>query len=94
MLIFKDNLFILYVDDGVVLCPDEANADVLIQNLKKKGHMLTDEGSLAAYLGIQMGRLLGNRISMKLPVFIDRVIAQSELKDTQMHDTPADRILN
>ncbi len=37
-LFFKGNLlFIPYVDDGVVLCPDKADADVLIQNLKKKG---------------------------------------------------------
>lgn len=94
-LFMKGNLlFILYVDDGVVLCPNKRDADDLINNLKAKGYILTDEGSLAAYLGIQVERLSHNRISMKQPAFIDRIINQCGLKDQRMHDTPADTILH
>ena len=94
-LFFKGNLlFVLYVDDGVVLTPNKAEADALIADLKQRGYILTDEGSLAAYLGLQIDRLPGNRISLKQPAFIDRIIKQCNLKDQRMHDTPADVILH
>ncbi|MDA3833359.1 MAG: reverse transcriptase domain-containing protein [Spirochaetales bacterium] len=94
-LFIKGNvLFILYVDDAVCLTPNKADADRLIADLTKKGYILTDEGPLSAYLGIQVERLSGNRISMKQPAFIDRIIEQCHLKDQRMHDTPADTILN
>eukprot|EP00980_Cylindrotheca_fusiformis_P002180 scaffold499_cov120-Cylindrotheca_fusiformis.AAC.3 len=54
-LFIKGNvLFILYVDDAVCLTPDKSNADQLIADLNKKGYILTDEGPLSAYLGIQV----------------------------------------
>jgi hypothetical protein len=94
-LFFKGNLlFVLYVDDGVVLTPNKGEADALISDLKQRGYILTDEGSLAAYLGLQIDRLPGNRISLKQPAFIDRIIKQCNLKDQRMHDTPADAILH
>jgi hypothetical protein len=94
-LFFKGNLlFILYVDDGVVLTPNKSEADALIEDLKRKGYILTDEGSLAAYLGLQIDRLPGNRISLKQPAFIERIIKQCNLKDQRMHDTPATDILH
>lgn len=74
--------------------PPQKDADNLISDLKAKGYILTDEGSLAAYLGIQVERLSHNRISMKQPAFIDRIIAHCGLKDQRMHDTPADTILH
>lgn len=94
-LFIKGNLlFCLYVDDAICLTPDKAEADKLIKDLERRGYILTDEGSLSAYLGIQVDRLEGNRISMKQPAFIDRIIAQCGLKDSRMHDTPADAILH
>jgi Reverse transcriptase (RNA-dependent DNA polymerase) len=87
-------LFILYVDDAVCLTPNKADADKLIRDLGNKGYILTDEGPLSAYLGIQVDRLSGNRISMKQPAFIERIIEQCNLKDQRMNDTPADSILH
>ena len=93
-LFIKGNLlFCLYVDDAICLTPDKREADKLIKDLEKRGYILTDEGPLSAYLGIQVDRLEGNRISMKQPAFIERIITQSGLKDARMHDTPADIIL-
>ncbi len=43
----------------------------LIEDLKQQGYILTDEGLLAAYLGLQVNRLSGNQISMKQSAFID-----------------------
>ncbi len=87
-------LFCLYVDDAICLTPHKKDADKLIKDLEKKGYILTDEGPMSAYLGIQVDRLSGNRISMKQPAFIDRIINNCGLKDMRMHDTPADEILN
>jgi hypothetical protein len=93
-LFIKGNiLFCLYVDDAICLTPNKADADRLIKDLQRKGYILTDEGSLSTYLGIQVDRLKGNRISMTQPAFIDRIIDQAGLKDVRMHDTPADTIL-
>ena len=93
-LFIKGNLlFCLYVDDAICLTPDKREADKLIKDLEKRGYILTDEGPLSAYLGIQVDRLKGNKISMKQPAFIERIITQSGLKDARMHDTPADTIL-
>ena len=59
-----------------------------------QGYILTDKGPLSVYLGIQVDRLQGNKISMKQPALIERIIAQCGLKDMRMHDTPADTILD
>jgi hypothetical protein len=94
-LFVKGNLlFCLYVDDAICLTPNKDDADKLIADLERRGYILTDEGSLSAYLGIQVDRLEGNRISMKQPAFIERIIASCGLKDARMHDTPADVILH
>ncbi len=92
-LFFKGSLFfILYVNDGVVLCPEKANADALIDDLKQRGYILSELGPLAVYLGLQVERLPGNLIFMKQPAFIDRIIDQCGLKDQRLHDTPVDTI--
>ena len=58
-------MFCLYVDDAICLTPDKEEADKLIADLERRGYILTDEGPLSAYLGIQVDRLSQNRISMK-----------------------------
>ncbi len=83
-------MFILYVHDGIGFSPNKRDANGLIDSLKKKGYTWTDEGPLAAYLGIQVEKLSGNRISLSPPTYIERVMQQCALKD----DTPADKILN
>ncbi len=41
-------MFILSDDDGISLSPNKRDANDLIDGLKKKGYILTDEGRLAA----------------------------------------------
>ena len=74
-LFFKGQvMFILYVDDGICLSPTKKDADDLIKGLKDKGYILTDEGPLAAYLGIQVEKSSDGRISLTQPGYIERVI--------------------
>ena len=90
----QDMIFILYVDDAICLTPEKNKADKLILDLQKLGYSLTDEGSMSAYLGLQVEWLKDGKISLTQPAFIDRIIKACNLKDQQMHDTPADTILN
>ena len=94
-LFYKNNmLFILYVDDAICLTPDKSKADQLISDLQKLGYALTDEGSMSAYLGLQVNWLKDGRVSLTQPAFIERIINSCKLKDQRMHDTPADNILS
>ena len=86
----KSMIFILYVDDAICMVPNKVDADNLIDELKGKGYVLTDEGSMSAYLGLQVEPLNDGRISLKQPAFIERIIKSTGLKDMRMHDTPAD----
>jgi len=87
-------IFCVYVDDAICFVPEKQMADDLIEALKKKGYMLTDEGEISAYLGIQIRKLPDGRISLTQPALISRIIEQCGLKDERMHDTPADSILH
>ena len=89
----KDVLFILYMDDTVVLTPDPKKADQVIADLREEGYTLTDEGDLLAYLGLQIEQKLEMEITISQPAFIDRIIKELNLKDQRMHDTPSDSIL-
>jgi len=87
-------LLVLYVDDAICLSPNPKDASKLINDLKTRGYVLTDEGPLSAYLGLQVERLSDKRIRLTQPTFIERIIEQAKLKDARMHDTPADQVLN
>ena len=92
-LFYKGNvLFILYVDDAVCLTPKEEDAKQVFKDLKAKGYVLTDEGPLLAFLGLQVKKE-ADGIELTQPAFIERIIEQVGLKDERMHDTPADTIL-
>ena len=74
-LFYKDQvLFVLYVDDAICLTPEKKKADLVIKELQEKGYILTDEGSLSAYLGIKIDRISEQQVVMSQQGFIDRII--------------------
>ena len=85
-------IFLVYVDDAICMSKRKEDADTLITALRKKGYVLTDEGEMSAYLGLQVDRK-DEKITMRQPAFIQRIIDQVGLKDNRMHDTPADGVL-
>ena len=89
----KDFIFILYVDDAICMSPDSGAALKLIEALKKRKYVLTDEGDVSAYLGLQIEHVTKTKVSLKQPAFIQRIIDQVGLKDARMHSTPADTVL-
>ena len=82
----------MYVDNAVCLSPKAKDAQQVFGDLMKKGYVLTDEGPLSAFLGLQVNKSNGE-IELTQPAFIERIIKQVGLKDERLHDTPADTIL-
>ena len=50
----KDCIVLLYVDDMIALAKDKHVLNKLVQNLKNKNDILTDEGTLTKYLGVDV----------------------------------------
>ena len=51
---YKGNtIFVVYVDDGILIGPDNEEIDNIITSLKED-YDLTDEGNLSEYLGIKI----------------------------------------
>lgn len=59
-----------------------------------KGHILTDKGSMLAYLRLKTNKLNDKSIKLLQPAFIEQIINQVNLKDERLHDTLADQILH
>ena len=50
-------VFVLYTDDSIIMEPDEAEIDALIEKMKQSGLDLTVEGELADFLGVNIKKL-------------------------------------
>jgi hypothetical protein len=89
----RGNLILLvYMDDCITICPDDEPITKFIASMQTD-YVLTDEGNISAYLGIQVdGKKTSNELEFHLtqPALINRIIETIPLKD---HGTPANRIL-
>jgi len=89
----RDNLVLLcYVDDLLILCKDEARIEQVVQELKQR-FILEDQGDVASYLGISISPFFSDGKQMfKLlqPHLIQHIINSVGLKDSRLHDTPAE----
>jgi hypothetical protein len=62
----SDLILICYIDDCIIFCQDERKNDHLVTNLSKTFN-LTDEGDVAAYLGVDVNRTIeDSKIQFKL----------------------------
>ncbi len=74
-LYFGDGIAVsLYVDDKFVIADDQKKIDKLLEELKKVGLPVTDEGPIAQYLGIQITRKDDSFHLTQTPL-IDKIIA-------------------
>jgi hypothetical protein len=92
----RGNLILLvYVDACIAICPDDEPITKFIASMQTD-YVLTDEVIILAYLGIQVDHKKtsnGLEFHITQPALINRIIKTIPLKDQQLHDTPADRIL-
>ena len=68
------DIFILYVDDCVILSKTEREATDIFNELTRLGYKLTDEGSLEEYLGMSIQHRDGS-FTISQPHLIERIIA-------------------
>jgi len=94
----EEVILILYVDDAVIIFPDQEAITRVVKSLEK-GFALTDEGPIRDYLGIRVEKLSDGRIMLVQRHMIDRClelvgIPVDQTTHTKTHDTPACEILH
>jgi len=96
---YKNNtIYILYTDDSILAGPDKAEIESIIGQIQKAGLVITKEGDIQDFLGINIQRKKNGTIELTQPHLIDQVLKDLKIYDTEtkVKDTPAmsSRILN
>ena len=91
LFIHADMVYLVYVDDSILIGRDRTKIDAMIENLAIDLE-LTREGDLAAFLGIQINKSTENG-SLKLTQegLIKRVLQATGLEDCRASSTPANK---
>jgi len=92
----KDCIILLYVDDMIALARNKEVLETLVVNLQKRNYILTDEGSLDKYLGVDVKYKDKGQIELVQPFLIQRIIDLLGLEKDSTHSprpTPATKPL-
>ena len=88
-------IFVVYVDDGILIGPDASEIDDIIKSLQED-YNLTDEGDLKEYLGIRCDKTRTGGLKLTQPTLIERILrtvgitAETKVRKRR---TPANKIL-
>ena len=82
----EDVVILVYVDDMIALSKDKNALDDLVKNLNKKNFILTDEGSLDKYLGVDVKRKKGGSLELVQPFLIERILILLGMKDESVRN--------
>jgi hypothetical protein len=94
LFIRKDCILIVYVDDCLLFAKTDAVLDSLIASLQKD-FVLTSEGSVGAFLGIDICRTSEGHLHLTQQGLIDKIITACGLQDQSAeHNIPANVILS
>ena len=91
-----DCVIMVYVDDMIALAKNKNVLNKLVDNLKKKQFILTDEGTLTRYLGVDVQHRNDGSFELKQPFLIQRIIDLLGLEGESNHNskpTPATKPL-
>ena len=83
----EDSVILVYVDDMIALSKDKEVLNKLVSNLKEKGFILTDEGSLEKYLGVDVKRKKDGSLELVQPFLIERILTVLGMKNESEHNT-------
>lgn len=90
LLMKKDMLIVIYVDDAGICARNENDIDILIRNLTNRGFELTREGSFSECLGIKFVREdTNNTITATQPGLIQKIIKATGMEDCNPNYVPA-----
>ena len=77
----------VYVDDMIALAKNKSVLENLVANLKQKDFILTDEGTLTKYLGVDVKYKSDGSFELKQPFLIQRIIDLLGLEGDYQHNT-------
>ena len=94
-------IVLTYVDDCIIIGPAMTEIDKFVESLKNgpEDFVLTDEGDIDKFLGIEITQLDDRRFKLAQPFLIDRIIAFLEIDandfemDTNTKSTPVGKPL-
>ena len=94
---YKGNtIFVVYVDNGILIGPDKNEIDNIIASLKEN-YDLTDEGNLNEYLGIKIEKQKDGSRILTQPLLMRRILIavgiNPKRRSTKKRRTPAIRVL-
>ena len=72
-------MFVVYVDDGIVVDKDMNNIMKVIEELKAEGYDIEDKQSIRDYLGVNCKYLDEDKIELAQPQLIQQIIDDSEI---------------
>ena len=67
-------IFIMYVDDGIVVSKKDSSIDIIINQFKER-YQLIDNGKTQDYLGIYVEQRADGTIKLSQPYLIDQILA-------------------
>ena len=88
----KEKLYtFFYVDDSILLGPDPAELDEIIEQMKQADLELTVEGDMADFLGVKIEHKEDGTIHLTQPHLIESILKELHLNrpDTKAKSTPA-----
>ena len=70
-------IILTYVDDCIIVGPSMDHIDSLVESMKtgKENFVLTDEGDINKFLGIEITQLDDKRFKVSQPFLIDRIVS-------------------
>jgi hypothetical protein len=89
VLLRKDMIIVLYVDDLGIGARVESTIDKLVQDLRDLGFALTKEGSFSEFLGIQIKNRPDGTIELTQTGLIDKCLAAAKMTDCSPNQIPA-----
>ena len=73
-----DTIFFSYVDDGIIIAPNESKIKTIISDLNKKFD-IEDKGNINEYLGVKIEYLRDNRVKLYQPHLIKQIVSDLNL---------------
>ena len=76
-------MYLLYTDDSILAGPCEKELDTIINQIKKAGLNITEEGDIQDFLGINIVREKNGDVTLSQPHLINQILTDLKMdKDT------------
>jgi hypothetical protein len=87
---YKDNIiFMVYVDDGIFLGPDDQQLIQAIRDIQNSGLNIEDQGHPADYVGVNIKKTKDGSYQFSQRALIDSIITDARLNDVKTKPVPA-----